>query len=65
MVAEDHTNVRVLSLLAFNSFEQGDYQQAIGAWQVMLKLLPADDQRVAVIKRSIEQAKVQVGAENC
>jgi len=63
MVAEDHTNVRVLSLLAFNSFEQGDYQQAIGAWQVMLKLLPADDQRVAVIKRSIEQAKVQVGAE--
>ena len=63
MVAEDHTNVRVLSLLAFNSFEQGDYQQAIGAWQVMLKLLPADDQRVEVIKRSIEQAKVQVGAE--
>ncbi|MFT2790845.1 c-type cytochrome biogenesis protein CcmI [Serratia sp. T13T92] len=63
MVAEDHTNVRVLSLLAFNSFEQVDYQQAIGAWQVMLKLLPADDQRVAVIKRSIEQAKVQVGAE--
>lgn len=63
MVAEDHTNVRVLSLLAFNSFEQGDYQQAIGAWQVMLKLLPADDQRVEVIKRSIEQAKAQVGAE--
>ncbi|HGM5490253.1 TPA: c-type cytochrome biogenesis protein CcmI [Serratia fonticola] len=63
MVAEDHTNVRVLSLLAFNSFEQGDYQQAIGAWQVMLKLLPADDQRVEVIKRSIEQAKVQVGVE--
>ncbi|WP_431225591.1 c-type cytochrome biogenesis protein CcmI [Serratia sp. L9] len=63
MVAEDHTNLRVLSLLAFNSFEQGDFQQAIGAWQVMLKLLPADDQRIEVIKRSIEQAKVQVGAE--
>ncbi|TQI81496.1 cytochrome c-type biogenesis protein CcmI [Serratia fonticola] len=63
MVAEDHTNLRVLSLLAFNAFEQGDYQQAIGAWQVMLKLLPADDQRIEVIKRSIEQAKVQVGEE--
>ncbi len=63
MVAEDHTNLRVLSLLAFNSFEQGDYPQAIGAWQVMLKLLPADDQRIEVIKRSIEQAKVQAGEE--
>ena len=63
MVAEDHSNLRVLSLLAFNAFEQGDYKQAIGAWQVMLKLLPADDQRIEVIKRSIEQAKVQAGEE--
>lgn len=59
MVAEDHTNLRVLSLLAFNAFEQGDYRQAIGAWQVMLKLLPADDQRIEVLKRSIAQAKAQ------
>lgn len=59
MVAEDHTNLRVLSLLAFSAFEQGDFKQAIGAWQVMLKLLPADDQRVEVLKRSIAQAKAQ------
>jgi cytochrome c-type biogenesis protein CcmI len=63
MIAEDHTNLRVLSLLAFNSFEQGDFKQAIGAWQVMLKLLPANDQRAEVIKRSIEQAKTQAGGE--
>ncbi|CAI0701174.1 c-type cytochrome biogenesis protein CcmI [Serratia quinivorans] len=63
MIAEDHTNMRVLSLLAFNSFEQGDFKQAIGAWQVMLKLLPANDQRAEVIKRSIEQAKTQVSGE--
>nr|WP_241391786.1 c-type cytochrome biogenesis protein CcmI [Serratia proteamaculans]ULG19256.1 c-type cytochrome biogenesis protein CcmI [Serratia proteamaculans] len=63
MTAEDHTNLRVLSLLAFNSFEQGDFKQAIGAWQVMLKLLPANDQRAEVIKRSIEQAKTQAGGE--
>lgn len=63
MIAEDHTNLRVLSLLAFNSFEQGDYKQAIGAWQVMLKLLPANDQRAEVLKRSIEQAKSQAGGE--
>ncbi|VEI72663.1 Cytochrome c-type biogenesis protein CcmH precursor [Serratia quinivorans] len=63
MIAEDHTNLRVLSLLAFNSFEQGDFKQAIGAWQVMLKLLPANDQRAEVIKRSIAQAKTQAGGE--
>jgi cytochrome c-type biogenesis protein CcmI len=63
MIAEDHTNLRVLSLLAFNSFEQGDFKQAIGAWQVMLKLLPANDQRAEVIKRSIEQAKTQISGE--
>lgn len=63
MIAEDHINMRVLSLLAFNSFEQGDFKQAIGAWQVMLKLLPANDQRAEVIKRSIEQAKTQVSEE--
>jgi cytochrome c-type biogenesis protein CcmI len=63
MIAEDHTNLRVLSLLAFNAFEQGDFKQAIGAWQVMLKLLPANDQRAEVIKRSIEQAKTQADGE--
>ncbi|CAI1521150.1 Cytochrome c-type biogenesis protein CcmH precursor [Serratia liquefaciens] len=63
MIAEDHTNMRVLSLLAFNAFEQGDFKQAIGAWQVMLKLLPANDQRAEVIKRSIEQAKTLAGEE--
>ncbi|WP_199636168.1 c-type cytochrome biogenesis protein CcmI [Serratia sp. PAMC26656] len=63
MIADDHTNLRVLSLLAFNAFEQGDFKQAIGAWQVMLKLLPANDQRTEVLKRSIAQAKAQAGEE--
>ncbi|ANJ94822.1 c-type cytochrome biogenesis protein CcmI [Serratia plymuthica] len=63
MIADDHSNLRVLSLLAFNAFEQGDFKQAIGAWQVMLKLLPANDQRTEVLKRSIAQAKSQAGEE--
>ncbi|CAI2467977.1 c-type cytochrome biogenesis protein CcmI [Serratia plymuthica] len=63
MIADDHTNLRVLSLLAFNAFEQGDFKQAIGAWQVMLKLLPDNDQRTEVLKRSIAQAKSQAGEE--
>lgn len=63
MVGQDHTDLRAMSLLAFNAFEQGDFKQAIGAWEVMLKLLPAGDSRVEVIKRSIAQAKSQAGQE--
>ncbi|MDN0095008.1 c-type cytochrome biogenesis protein CcmI [Yersinia rohdei] len=63
MVGQDHTNMRAMSLLAFNAFEQGDFKQAIGAWEVMLKLLPAGDSRTEVIKRSIAQAKSQAGQE--
>ncbi|MBW5817875.1 c-type cytochrome biogenesis protein CcmI [Yersinia kristensenii] len=63
LVGQDHTNLRAMSLLAFNAFEQGDFKQAIGAWEVMLKLLPAGDSRTEVIKRSIAQAKSQAGQE--
>ncbi|CNC05853.1 c-type cytochrome biogenesis protein CcmI [Yersinia similis] len=63
MVGQDHTNLRAMSLLAFNAFEQSDFKQAIAAWEVMLKLLPASDSRVDVIKRSIQQAKSQIEQE--
>jgi cytochrome c-type biogenesis protein CcmI len=64
MLRADHTNIRVLSLLAFNAFEQKQYQEAIGAWQIMLRLLPANDERRAVIERSVAQAKVESGVDN-
>lgn len=63
MVGQDHTNLRAMSLLAFNAFEQGDFKQAIAVWEVMLKLLPASDSRVDVVKRSIQQAKSQIEQE--
>ncbi len=60
----DHTNIRALSLLAFSAFEQQRWQEAIGAWQIMLRLLPAQDSRRPVIERSIAQAKVEAGMDN-
>ncbi|HEY1847247.1 MAG TPA: cytochrome c-type biogenesis protein CcmH [Buttiauxella sp.] len=63
LLKTDHTNVRVLSLLAFNAFEQQQYREAIGAWQIMLRVLPASDSRRAVVERSIEQAKAQAGKD--
>ncbi|NLS52266.1 c-type cytochrome biogenesis protein CcmI [Hafnia alvei] len=64
MMARNHQDVRVLSLLAFNAFEQGDYKKAIGAWEMMLRVLPENDSRREVLKRSIEQAKAQSGEDN-
>ncbi|QKJ87997.1 Cytochrome c heme lyase subunit CcmH [Paramixta manurensis] len=63
MLAEDGKDVSVLSLLAFNAFEQQHYSQAIAVWQKMLSLIPADDGRVAVIERSIEKAKTDAGLQ--
>lgn len=59
MLKTDHTNPRVLTLLAFNAFGQQNYPEAIGAWQMLLRVLPDDDERRQVIERSIEQAKTE------
>ncbi|EBV8949579.1 cytochrome c-type biogenesis protein CcmH [Salmonella enterica subsp. arizonae serovar 18:z4,z23:-] len=59
LVRSDHTDIRVLSLYAFNAFEQGRFGEAVAAWEMMLKLLPAADPRRAVIERSIRQALAQ------
>ncbi|ECR0404687.1 cytochrome c-type biogenesis protein CcmH [Salmonella enterica] len=57
LVRSDHTDIRVLSLYAFNAFEQGRFGEAVAAWEMMLKLLPAGDPRRAVIERSIRLAQ--------
>ncbi|KFX21951.1 c-type cytochrome biogenesis protein CcmI [Pectobacterium betavasculorum] len=57
------TNVRVLSLLAFNAYEAQRYQDAIEAWKTMLKLLPQNDTRRAVIERSVAQAKASLSVQ--
>ncbi|EEE2285699.1 tetratricopeptide repeat protein, partial [Salmonella enterica subsp. arizonae] len=48
LVRSDHTDIRVLSLYAFNAFEQQRFGEAVAAWEMMLKLLPAGDARRAV-----------------
>lgn len=60
LVRGEHSNVRVLSMYAFNAFEQQRFGEAVAAWEMMLKLLPANDTRRAVIERSIKQAMEQL-----
>lgn len=57
-------NLRLLGLLAFNAYGQQQYDEAIHVWQSMLTLLPAGDSRVAMIARSIEQAKTDAGQQD-
>ncbi|HCL5254250.1 TPA: cytochrome c biogenesis protein CcmH, partial [Salmonella enterica] len=59
LIRDEHANVRVLSMYAFNAFEQQRFGEAVAAWEMMLKLLPASDTRRAVIERSIRQALAQ------
>lgn len=60
LIRGEHANVRVLSIYAFNAFEQQRFGEAVAAWEMMLKLLPANDTRRAVIERSIKQAMEQL-----
>lgn len=60
LVRGEHANVRVLSMYAFSAFEQQRFGEAVAAWEMMLKLLPANDTRRAVIERSIKQAMEQL-----
>lgn len=60
LVRGEHANVRVLSMYAFNAFEQQRFGEAVAAWEMMLNLLPANDTRRAVIERSIKQAMEQL-----
>lgn len=64
MLKEEGGNLRTLGLLAFNAYEQQQYDQAISSWQAMLKQIPADDRRRVMIERSIEQAKTDAGQQN-
>ena len=64
MLKENGSDLRTLGLLAFNAYGQQQFDQAISAWQTMLKLIPADDRRRAMIERSIEQAKTDAGQQN-
>lgn len=50
----------VYSLVAFNAFEQGDYQQAADYWTQMLDVVPKDDSRYNMIEKSIAMAKARL-----
>ncbi|EOD80154.1 Cytochrome c heme lyase subunit CcmH [Grimontia indica] len=62
VIRVDHGNLQAFSLLAFDAFERGAYEEAVAAWSTMKQLLPADDPRISMLDRSIQRAEAQMGA---
>ncbi|WP_325891999.1 c-type cytochrome biogenesis protein CcmI [Grimontia sp. NTOU-MAR1] len=62
VIKADHGNLQAFSLLAFDAFERGAYEEAVAAWSTMKQLLPADDPRITMLERSIQRAEAQIGA---
>ncbi|MFC1507845.1 c-type cytochrome biogenesis protein CcmI [Pseudomonadota bacterium] len=61
VIKRDHSNIRAMSLLAFDAFEAGDYQQAVSYWTMMKNLIGEDDPRANMLNRSIERAQSRLG----
>ena len=59
----DHSNLDALGLLAFRYFETEDYKMAAVTWAMMLRLIPEDDPKVAVLERSIRSARDALEAQ--
>lgn len=62
MIAADPNNIDALSALAMNAFGQGNFNQAIAAWEKVIALSPADAKGLDVIKSSLAYAKSQITA---
>jgi len=57
----DGNNLKALALAGTVDFEKGDYAKAIGYWQRMLPLLPADSEMGNSVRASIQDAQSKLG----
>ncbi|OOH88133.1 c-type cytochrome biogenesis protein CcmI [Pasteurellaceae bacterium 15-036681] len=64
IIRVDHTNLDALGLLAFNFFEKEDYKMAATTWGMMLKIMPEDSPRRAIIERSMQSALASMKEED-
>lgn len=58
----DPAEVTSLGLLGIAAYEAGQFQKAIGHWQQLVAVLPAEDPSRQAIQGGIERAREQLGA---
>ncbi|PMK01900.1 c-type cytochrome biogenesis protein CcmI [Vibrio sp. 10N.261.55.A7] len=61
LIQQDYVDLRVFSLLAFDSFERNDYASAVKYWSIMQKMIGPEDSRFEMLSRSIESAQKRMG----
>ena len=61
LVQNDYVDLRVFSLLAFDSFERQDYPGAVKYWSIMQQMIGPQDSRYEMLSRSIESAQKKMG----
>ena len=62
VLTKEPENNDALSLMALIAYEKGDMAQASQAWQLLLKQLPQDDPRYAVVQQRLTELGVEVAA---
>lgn len=55
-------NIDGLSLTGAVAYQRGDYQQAVQAWQLLLRIMPADDARRSAVQEALRDAQQQLTA---
>ncbi|MGD8233602.1 c-type cytochrome biogenesis protein CcmI [Vibrio sp. TRT 1302] len=63
LVQQDYVDLRVFSLLAFDSFERKDFAAAVRYWSIMQQMIGPEDSRYEMLSRSIENAQKQMGQQ--
>lgn len=55
-------NIDALSLTGAVAYQRGDYQQAVQAWQVLTRVMPAEDPRYGAVQEALRDAEQQLAA---
>jgi cytochrome c-type biogenesis protein CcmI len=60
VLEEEPNNTDTISLLAYDSYSQGHFRQAVDYWKMMKSLLPKNDARLPMLESSIQRAEAQI-----
>ncbi|MCL9781816.1 c-type cytochrome biogenesis protein CcmI [Vibrio sp. S4M6] len=63
LIEQGYANLQVLSMIAFDAFEGQQYQRAIEYWQQMQRLISPEDERYAMLEKSIALAKQEISGK--
>ncbi|WCE28945.1 c-type cytochrome biogenesis protein CcmI [Vibrio sp. SCSIO 43137] len=61
LIQNNYVDLRVYSLLAFDSYQRQEYTEAIRYWRTMQKLIGPEDNRYNMLERSISNAEKALG----